>query len=198
VVVVVLSLCVRVCVCVCVCVCAYLAILKLEDQLHLVALDLLLDDLGGDPAVGDVWLPCPGAVLVDVCHGSGRVPRPLVVVVGGVTVTLRVQQEALLSKGYTSSSSLNPMRPGEVLSVQDRRSHRHSHKCMTRRIVCVLRPRAMLRRCRPSGHGLSAGTLVSTLSHRQHVPLRARAKTQGLANHHTSPPKPTQNTWSRA
>jgi hypothetical protein len=72
--------------CVCVCVSAYLAILKLEDQLHLVALDLLLDDLGGDPAVGDVWLPCPGAVLVDVCHDGGRVPRTLVVLVGGVTV----------------------------------------------------------------------------------------------------------------
>jgi hypothetical protein len=57
---------------------AYLAILQLEDQLHLVALDLLVDDLGGDPAVGGVGLPCPGAVLVDVCHGGGRVPLPLV------------------------------------------------------------------------------------------------------------------------
>ena len=57
---------------------AYLAILELEDQLHLVALDLLVDDLGGDPAVGGVWLPCPGAVLVDVCHVGGRVPLPLV------------------------------------------------------------------------------------------------------------------------
>jgi hypothetical protein len=56
----------------------YLAILKLEHQLHLVALDLLLDDLRGDPAVGGVGLPCPGAVLVDVCHVGGRVPRPRV------------------------------------------------------------------------------------------------------------------------
>jgi hypothetical protein len=73
--------------------CAYLAILKLEDQLHLVALNLLLNHLGGDPAVGDVWLPCPGAVLVDVCHGGGRVPHPLFVLVG---VTLRVQDALVL------------------------------------------------------------------------------------------------------
>jgi hypothetical protein len=57
---------------------AYLAILELKHQRHLVALDLLVDDLGGDPAVGRVRLPCPGAVLVDVCHDGGRVPRPLV------------------------------------------------------------------------------------------------------------------------
>jgi hypothetical protein len=65
---------------------AYLAILKLEDQLHLVALDLLLDNLGGNPAVGRVGLPRPGAIFVNVCHGGGGVP-----------LTVRVQ-EALRSE----------------------------------------------------------------------------------------------------
>jgi hypothetical protein len=56
---------------------AYLAILKLEDQLHLVALNLLLNHFRGNPAVGRVGLPCPGAIFVNVCHVGGAVPLPL-------------------------------------------------------------------------------------------------------------------------
>jgi hypothetical protein len=81
---------------------AYLAILKLEHQLHLVALDLLLNDLGGNPAVGWVGLPCPGAVLVDVCHVGGRVPRPLLYSGGRDCQGPRLPS----SGGYTGSSSL--------------------------------------------------------------------------------------------
>lgn len=49
---------------------AYLAILQLKDQLHFVAGNLLVRDLGGHPALGGVWLPGPGADVVDVCHGG--------------------------------------------------------------------------------------------------------------------------------
>jgi hypothetical protein len=56
---------------------AYLAILQLEDELDLVALNLLVDKLRGHPAVGRVGLPGPGAIFVDVCHVGRRVPRPL-------------------------------------------------------------------------------------------------------------------------
>ena len=48
---------------------AYLSALQLEDQLHLVAVDLLVRDLRGHPAFGRVWLPCPRPNVVDVCHG---------------------------------------------------------------------------------------------------------------------------------
>jgi hypothetical protein len=61
--------------------------------------------------------------------------------------------------------------------VQDRRIHRH--KCMTRRIVVRVEASGMLRRCRASGHGLSAGTLVSVahsltanMSRLRHEPRR--------------------------
>lgn len=61
---------------------AYLAIFELEDELDLVARKLLVEQLRGNPALGGVWLPRPGANVVDVRHGgwwggSGRLPSTL-------------------------------------------------------------------------------------------------------------------------
>ncbi len=50
----------------------YLAILELELQDHLGALDGLPDHLGGHPALGSVGLPCPRADVVCFCHGGRR------------------------------------------------------------------------------------------------------------------------------
>ncbi len=67
----------------------YLAIFQLEDQLDLVSSNLLVGQLGGDPALGGVWLPCPGADIIDVCHSGGGV------VVRGVVSTGVVQKPPL-------------------------------------------------------------------------------------------------------
>ena len=48
----------------------HLAVLQLEDQLDLVAVDLLLRDLRGHPALGRVGLPCPRPNVVDVRHAG--------------------------------------------------------------------------------------------------------------------------------
>jgi hypothetical protein len=59
---------------------AYLAILELEDQLDLVAGNLLVDYLRGDPALGGVGLPCPRARLENVRHVGCRRSRSSTVV----------------------------------------------------------------------------------------------------------------------
>lgn len=75
------------CMCACMCwaVCggggAYLAIFEREDQRHLFAGNLLVGDFRGNPALGSVWLPCPGADVVNVRHGgrgasSALLPSP--------------------------------------------------------------------------------------------------------------------------
>lgn len=46
----------------------YLAVLQLEHQLHFVALNDLVDHLGGHPALLLVGLPCPRAHVENVCH----------------------------------------------------------------------------------------------------------------------------------
>ena len=55
---------------------AYLAILELELQDHLGALDCFLDDLGSNPALGGIGLPCSCADIVGFRHdgrwGAGR------------------------------------------------------------------------------------------------------------------------------
>ena len=43
---------------------AYLAIVELEDKGHLVAIDGFLDDLGGNPALCGIGLPCSGADII--------------------------------------------------------------------------------------------------------------------------------------
>jgi hypothetical protein len=45
-----------------------LAVCKLEDQEDLVAIDLLRSDLGGHPALCDIWLPCFCANIITVRH----------------------------------------------------------------------------------------------------------------------------------
>lgn len=65
---------------------AYLAILKLEDQRHFVAINLLVYDFGGNPALGGVWLPCPGARLENVSHDGWEsvvVPHTVLAVLSG-------------------------------------------------------------------------------------------------------------------
>ena len=49
---------------------AYLAILQREDQRHFVSRNLLVRHLRGNPALGGIGLPRPGADVVDVCHGG--------------------------------------------------------------------------------------------------------------------------------
>lgn len=48
---------------------AYLFIFELEDQVHLVAIDGFLDNLGCHPALGDIWLPSSRADIVGMRHG---------------------------------------------------------------------------------------------------------------------------------
>lgn len=50
----------------------YLAIFQLEDKFDLVALNNLIHNLRGNPALGGVWLPRPGADIENVCHGEGE------------------------------------------------------------------------------------------------------------------------------
>jgi hypothetical protein len=157
---------------------AYLAILELEDQRHLVAGNLLVDDLGGDPAVGRVGLPCPRARLVDVCHVGGAVPRPLVL--GGAALSG--------SKCVRVAAAGGPARGGwggrGWWSAQ-RANSLHSQRAMHGSEECV---RVEAAACSGGvehwGHGLLAGTLLFTAN----IPLAARANNAGAANH-TRPSK---------
>lgn len=47
---------------------AYLSIGQLENQRDLLAVDVLLLDLGGHPAFGDIGLPRLGADIIRGCH----------------------------------------------------------------------------------------------------------------------------------
>jgi hypothetical protein len=49
----------------------YLAILKLEGQLNLGAINGLVDELRGHPTFSSIWLPCSCANLVGRCHDGG-------------------------------------------------------------------------------------------------------------------------------
>lgn len=49
----------------------YLAAVKLKDQLDLITVDSLVDNLGRDPALGGIGLPCPRTDIVVLRHWGG-------------------------------------------------------------------------------------------------------------------------------
>jgi hypothetical protein len=104
---------------------------------------------------------------------------------GGRDLSGSKRPSALLLKTRKVPARYSGAAAGDsVLSVQVRCNH--SGKCMAQRNVCG---RVEASACSGGvehwGHGLSAAALVFTAN----MPLAARASTQGLANHHTSPLK---------
>jgi hypothetical protein len=107
----------------------YLAIFDIEDQLHFVALYLLVCDRRGHPALGDIGLPCPRADLENVRHrvllsprGEGEVSLQLAVEVRGVGELSRRRVEGAGCGGHsggciTSFKALSKTRGEASLEV---------------------------------------------------------------------------------
>jgi hypothetical protein len=49
---------------------SYFAVRQPKDQLDFVAIYVLLLDLGGHPALGGIWLPCPRTDFIQMGHGG--------------------------------------------------------------------------------------------------------------------------------